>query len=125
MHKSRILAGGLFAIMAFGSTPLSAHHSFALFDNTKEVTLKGTIRQFQWTNPHCWIQLTVMVGGKAVEYSIEGTSPNNLSRFGWKRNSLKVGDKVTITFHPLRDGGKGGSFNSVTLPNGRVLSGQV
>ena len=98
-----------------------AHHSFAMFDNAKEVVLEGTVREFQWTNPHSWTQLTVMENGASVEYSIEGGSPNGLARRGWTRNSLKAGDRVKITVHPLKDGSKGGSFVKAVKADGTAL----
>ena len=104
-----------------GSAPATAHHSFAMFDNQKEVVLDGTIREFQWTNPHTWVQLLVNENGQQVEYSIEGSSPNGLARKGWTRNSMKPGDKVKLTMHPLKDGTKGGSFVHATLADGTIL----
>lgn len=99
----------------------SAHHSFAMFDATKEVTVDGVVRDFQWTNPHTWIQLTVSHNGVQEDYSIEGSSPNGLQRHGWTRNTLKAGDSVKIVIHPLRDGRNGGSFVRAILPDGKVL----
>jgi hypothetical protein len=102
--------------------PALAHHSFAMFDQTKVVPLKGTVKEFQWTNPHAWIQIDVSNATGAPEmWSVELNSPNNLRRQGWKSNSLKPGDKVTVTINPLRDGKKGGLFVAVTLPDGKVL----
>ena len=96
--------------------PAFAHHSFAMFDNQKDVTLEGTIKEFQWTNPHTWIQVMVKdAAGKEVEWSIEGGSPNSLSRNGWKRTSLKPGDKVVLVTHPLKDGSAGGSLVTVSV----------
>lgn len=113
------------AIAAGVAMPVQAHHSFAMFDNTKEKVLTGTIREFQWTNPHTWIQVTVPgANGKTEEWSIEGSSPNGLTRQGWKRNSLKPGDKVSVTIHPLKNGDKGGSFVSLTFADGRKLGGR-
>jgi uncharacterized protein DUF6152 len=98
-----------------------AHHSFAMFDQQKEKTLTGTIKELQWTNPHIWIQVLVPDdAGKTVEWSVEGGSPNNLSRKGWSRNSMKAGDKVVITIHPLKNGENGGSLMKVTV-NGATL----
>lgn len=114
----------LAAAAALAAGQASAHHSFAMFDNTKSVELDGTVREFQWTNPHTWIQLRVMEGGQSVEYSIEGGSPNGLARRGWSRTSMKAGDHVKVVMHPLKDGGKGGSFVSATLGDGRVLGQQ-
>jgi hypothetical protein len=99
-----------------------AHHSFAMFDNSKETVLDGTVSEFQWTNPHTWIQLKVTEDGQTVEYSIETPSPNELSRRGWTPASLKPGDRAKITIHPLRDGSKGGSFVRGVLANGRTLT---
>jgi Family of unknown function (DUF6152) len=115
----------LFLVVAFGTASQTrAHHSFAMFDNTKEVELQGSIKEFQWTNPHIWIQLMVNEGGKEVEYSIEGSSPNGLARRGWTRSILKPGDKIKIIIHPLKEGAAGGSFVKATLSDGRVLTSQ-
>lgn len=101
--------------------PAMAHHAFAMFDTSREVTLDGTVKEFQWTNPHTWVQLLVKdSAGKEVEWSIEGSSPNNLARFGWTRNSLKTGDHVQAVVHPLKDGSIGGSLVKITV-NGQVV----
>jgi len=99
-----------------------AHHSFAMFDQAKQVTLKGTVKEFQWTNPHAWIEVMVpnAQGGSEV-WGVELNSPNNLIRQGWTRTAMKPGDKVTVIINPLKDGSKGGLFNAVTLPDGKVL----
>ena len=120
-----VMASAVLAFSMLGSGPALAHHSFAMFDSKKAVIIEGTVREFQWTNPHCWIQLTVKVGGKNVDYSIEGQSPNSLTRLGWARNVFKAGDKVKIKIHPLRDGSSGGAFISATFANGRVLMGEI
>jgi Family of unknown function (DUF6152) len=99
-----------------------AHHSFAMFDQAKEVTLQGTVKEFQWTNPHSFIELAAMNADGSVDiWSVELNSPNNLKRQGWKSDSLQTGDKVTLVLNPLRDGRKGGLFISVTRPDGLVL----
>jgi len=104
------------------SGPALAHHSFAMFDRQKETVLKGTVKTFQWTNPHSFIELEVVdPQGMIASYSIEMNSPNNLTRQGWKSTSLKAGDKVSVTMNPLRDGTLGGLFVNVQLPDGRVL----
>ena len=124
MSKTRlILCCGLVALAALAA-PAAAHHSFAMFDQTKTVTLKGTVAEFQWTNPHSWIELDVAGGAQAGHWSIELNSPNNLTRQGWKRSMLKAGDAVTVTINPLRDGKKGGLFNTVVLPDGKMLGGE-
>jgi hypothetical protein len=99
------------------------HHSFAMFDALHEKTLIGTIKEFQWTNPHTWVWLDIpgTNAANSEEWGIEGMSPNFLGRRGWSRTTLKPGDKVTVIIHPLKDGSKGGSFLKVTLPDGSVL----
>jgi hypothetical protein len=97
----------------------SAHHSFAMFDQKKSVTLQGAVRDFIWSNPHVFIQLVASdAKGKQVEWSIEMSSPEHLSRVGWKHGTLKPGDKVTILIHPTRDGGKGGQYLAGKGPSG-------
>ncbi len=119
--KHILFAGALAAIAA----PVAAHHSFAMFDQTKTVVLKGKVTEFQWTNPHAWIEIDVPNAKGVVEHwGIELNSPNNLTRQGWRRSTLKPGDVATVTINPLRNGKKGGLFNSVVLPDGRVLGGE-
>jgi hypothetical protein len=113
------IAGAL--ALAVPLAPALAHHSFAMFDQKKVMTLKGSVTEFQWTNPHAFIELDVAVGGKVQHWSIELNSPNNLKRQGWLRTSLKPGDKVTVRLNPLRDGKPGGLFLDVVLPGGKVL----
>jgi hypothetical protein len=109
------------AMLVAGSGAL-AHHSFAMFDMKKEVTLKGTVTEFAWTNPHAFLHVLVeKAGGGKEEWQLELASPNNLKRRGWKSTSLKPGDAVTVVFNPLRDGTRGGSFVSATLADGTVL----
>jgi hypothetical protein len=104
------------------ATSAFAHHSFAMFDQAKQVTLKGTVREFQWTNAHAWIHLDVPNASGGVDsWQVELNSPNNLKRQGWKSTSLTAGEKVTLMLNPLKDGTKGGLFISVTLPDGTVL----
>ena len=97
--------------------PALAHHSTAMFDFTKTIELKGTIKSFEWTNPHTWTVVTV---GKA-EYGLEGMSPNYLARNGWSKRTLAMGDKVTLKVYPLKDGRKGGFMVSAKLADGTVL----
>ena len=119
MNRRLLLPSLLLAGIAL---PVVAHHSFSMFDETKEVVLKGEVKEFQWSNPHTWIQLNVAdASGKVVEWSIEGGSPNLLGRQGWKRNTLKSGDPIEVTINPLRDGQPGGSFVRALLPDGRKL----
>jgi hypothetical protein len=96
-----------------------AHHSFAMFDQSKLVTVYGTVKDFRWTNPHVFIQLLVKPeGGSEVEWSIEMTSPEHLARVGWRPGTLRPGDPVTLAIHPMRDGTAGGQYVSGTGPGG-------
>jgi Family of unknown function (DUF6152) len=117
------LAVALTAILTLAlPTAARAHHSFAMFDQTRQVTLKGTVHEFQWTNPHAWIHLDVPgANGSNESWQVELNSPNNLKRQGWKSTSVKPGDQVTLVLNPLKDGSKGGLFVSITLPDGSVL----
>jgi hypothetical protein len=105
------------ASVVAAAMPAVAHHSFAIYDRTKTLTLKGTVKTFQWTNPHCviWVLIQPAGGGDPQEWSIETTSPGVLTRSGWTRHSLNPGDRVSVEFSPLRDGSHGGGLNSVTL----------
>ena len=112
------LAIGLCAVAA----PALAHHSFAMFDRDRQVTLNGTVHDFQWTNPHAWIEIDVAnAGGGVDKWGIELNSPNNLARQGWRSNLLKTGDKVSVVLNPLRSGEHGGLFLQATLSDGKVL----
>lgn len=106
---------------AFAATSVQAHHSFATFDTTKQVTLVGTVKEFQWTNPHTWIYITVLNGNSVETWEIEGGPVVGLKRQGWSKDSIKPGDKVTLLIHPKRDGSRGGSFIQVTTPDGKTL----
>jgi hypothetical protein len=99
-----------------------AHHSFAMFDLEKEVTVEGTVKEFQWTNPHCWLQVMVPDGkGGVKEWSFEMGAMGMLARTGWKSSTLKPNDKVTVVMNPLKSGGQSGRLLKVTLPDGRVM----
>jgi hypothetical protein len=100
----------------------SAHHSYAMFDSTQTLTLQGTVKEFQWTNPHCFIQVLVPGGdGMSREWSIEMSGPAGLYRQGWRPGSLKAGDKVTVKIHPDKDGSNGGWYVSAVGPDGKPL----
>jgi hypothetical protein len=98
-----------------------AHHSFSMFDVSKSITLEGVIKDFRWTNPHAFIQLLTAGPNGEEEWSIELTSPEHLARAGWRHGTLKVGDKVTLVVHPVRDGTKGGQYVSGTGPDGAPI----
>ena len=108
---------------AASAAPALAHHSFAMFDASKTIVLKGAVREFDWGNPHVW--LTMMVEdhatGKPVQYALEMGSVARSTYDGWKRDTVKPGDAVTVSMHPNKDGSRGGMYLSVQLPNGRKL----
>lgn len=116
--RAAFLAGGAF----FAVLPLLAHHSFTMFDMTKQITLVGTVTDFEWTNPHSYIEIDVPGdNGMVKHWSIEMGSPSILQQSGWKFSSLKKGDKATLVINPLKNGKAGGFLGKATLPDGRVL----
>jgi hypothetical protein len=123
----RIRFGDAFiVVIAAFAAPASAHHSFAMFDNSRSVTLIGVVEKFQWTNPHSYLELDVdQGGGKTKHYTLEATSPNMMSRAGWTSRSVKVGERVTVIMSPLRNGQPGGLLHEVTFSNGKTLVNPV
>jgi hypothetical protein len=108
--------------VAMSAIPAFAHHSFAMFDAEKKVTLEGTVKEFQWTNPHSWILMTVAnAQGQPEQWAIEMGGPSGLARQGWVPKTLTPGMKVQAVIHPLRDGTAGGQFMAVTLPDGTQM----
>ena len=122
MNKILISAAIALSLAAGAAAPALAHHSFAMFDFQASKTVSGTVEQFDWTNPHTfiWLQVPTANGG-SERYGFEGMSPNYLGRRGWSKNTLAPGDKVTVTYHPLKDGSKGGTYQKVMLSNGKEL----
>jgi hypothetical protein len=126
--KSLSVSAAILTCVLTATLPVSAHHSFAMFDFNKSVTFKGTVTEFRWTNPH----VTLLVEGSAVAgdppqvWSMELTSPGNLTRGGWSRHSFKPGDRIELEFNPLRDGKHGGAFRKATfLDSGQTLSSNL
>jgi hypothetical protein len=113
-----LLTAGLLSLAA----PAFAHHSGAMFDGKKTVSVVGTVKSFEWTNPHSWLEVMVKdKDGKPVQWSIEMNGPEALFRQGFRQDNPKVGDRVTVVMHPLRDGRRGGSVVSVLLPDGKLI----
>jgi len=113
---------GITAALALSGSAASAHHSFAMFDLGKDVTVEAVVKEVQFTNPHVWLQILVKDDkGTETEWSIESGAPGMMLRNGWKPSTLKAGDKVTLTLHPLRNGNPGGSLVRVKVPDGRTL----
>jgi hypothetical protein len=106
------------------STTVGAHHSVAMYDYAKSMSLTGTVTEMQWTNPHMFIKArAVDAEGKEAEWSIECGTPNINSRHGWKKTDVRPGDKVVMDIHPMRNGQPGGSLVTIKLPDGRTLYG--
>ena len=110
------------ALLTAGGSIALAHHSFAAFDTTTSRVITGKVKKFDWTNPHTWVWLDVPNDkGGTDTWGIEGMSPNYLGRRGWSRETLKVGDPLTVTIRPMKDGEKGGMWVSAKRPNGETL----
>jgi hypothetical protein len=117
-----MLRASIVAILALTAAPFAtAHHTYAMFDPLKSVTLTGTLKEFQWTNPHCFIQLLVSGQGAPAEWSIQMDSPQGIYRRGWRPRTLKPGDKITLVIRPTRDGSHSGRYVSGTGPDGKAL----
>jgi Family of unknown function (DUF6152) len=118
----KVVSLAALAAAAFAA-PALAHHSFAMFDAEKTVTLQGTVKEFEWVNPHSWLR--VMVNdektGKPVLWAIELSSPGRLVTMGMHADSVKAGDVVSVTIHPMKDGARGGQFIQAVLPNGKEV----
>lgn len=120
MRLQFAIAGAVALTLAGGAA--HAHHSFAMFDMAKEVTVNGTVKQFQWTNPHAYIQVVAKdSAGRDVEWSMEMGAPMYLYARGWRPSSLKAGMRVSVTLNPLRNGKPGGVVREVTTADGKSI----
>ena len=112
-RPARAILGLVGASLLFGVSPAAAHHSFALFDTNKSVMLEGTVKGFEWTNPHSWIHLVVTgANSQPEEWAIELPAAAALARDGWNKNYLKTGEQLSVRINPLKNGMKGGSLQS-------------
>jgi hypothetical protein len=120
---NRVKVAALAAVLCgLGVGPVAAHHSAAMFDSEHERSMTGTVREFQWTNPHCYIQLVVKgEGGTEQEWSLEMGAPVYLYNLGWRRTTVKAGDQLTVTIAPLRNGDKGGLLLKAITADGKAL----
>jgi hypothetical protein len=117
------LIASVCAVSLWLASPLAAHHSMTGFDRKNTLSLEGTVKDFSWQNPHCYIELDVPgKTGQVVTWNVEMTAPGYLVRAGWKKTMIKPGDKVTVAGNPLISGEPGMLFVSVTLPDGRTLT---
>ena len=117
--RSVALAGVATCLLA---APASAHHSYAMFDHDQTLKVTGSVKNFEWTNPHSWLNLVVTdPAGKTFPFGFETRSPSNLTQLGMNPKSMVPGDKVTVSYHPLKDGSHGGEITGLTLANGKTV----
>lgn len=114
-----LLRSALF--IALMSTSALAHHGNAAFDVGKTLELKGTVTEWIWANPHCWLKFDVTTGGKTVNWVVEATNSADLMERGWSRLLFKPGDSVTVALEPVKSGAPVGRVRSITLANGKVV----
>jgi hypothetical protein len=120
MTKKMIVLAGVALGLVAG--PVMAHHSGAMFDRTKYVELKGTVKEFSWANPHASVAIDVAnAQGVSETWNIEAGSPNTMAKAGWRKSSLKPGDKVTLIIRPMRDGSKGGTLEGAVTAAGQKI----
>jgi hypothetical protein len=116
-------AGAAVALLAGQAV---AHHSFAMFDPDQLVTKAGTVKEFEWTNPHVWIHIMAPdQTGKTVEWSFEMQAIAQATSGGWRKDIVRPGDKISIDFHPLKDGSRGGELVSAVMADGKKLLAQA
>ena len=121
MRLPKAVASLALLVVLASPAPARAHHSPVMFDQSKTITLTGTVRLFQWTNPHCYIQVLVDDGGRQTEWNMEMGAPVYLFNRGWRPSTLKPGDRITITVNPLRSGANGGLVLSVIDADGKPV----
>ena len=119
--KLKACALGAVLAVSVAAPAALAHHSFAMFDQGKIVTAKGTVKEFEWVNPHSWLRVMIAdPSGKQLQWAFEMSSPGTMAKLGMTPDIVKPGDNVTVTYHPLRDGSRGGQFMQALLPTGKM-----
>ena len=125
MKMTSALLTGLLAVFLLAAAPLLAHHSFSMFEMTKDIAYKGTVVEYRWVNPHVHMILQVDPGSgdpsTVGTWDIEGASTNIMARQGWNKAMFKAGDKITVIGHPMKDGSKGASLFYIILADGTHL----
>lgn len=113
-------AGAIVFAVVF-AVQAQAHHSFAMFDHEKMITVSGTLTEFEWTNPHCWLHVAVVdaTTGRTLDWAFEMGSIGQVAAQGWKADSVKAGDKITVEAYPMKDGSRGGQYQAAKLTDGR------
>jgi hypothetical protein len=122
MHVRALIRSGVTLGFLAAAVPALAHHSYAEFDTDKKLTLDGTVKQFEWTNPHSWLLIMVPnAQGEEEQWAVELSSVSLLASRGWKPKTVMPGDKVSVTFHPMRNGSHAGSYMAIKLPSGKTM----
>jgi hypothetical protein len=111
----------VFIVIALFTLQAQAHHSFAMFDHEKLITVSGTLKEFEWTNPHCWLHMAVVdpASGRTLDWAFEMGSIGQVAAQGWKADTVKPGEKITVDAHPMKDGSRGGQYQGAKLSDGR------
>ena len=117
------IAGFIAIALAVFGIQAQAHHSFAMFDHEKTITVSGILKEFEWTNPHCWLHVSAVdaATGRTVEWAFEMGSVGQVAAQGWKADIVKPGEKITVGAHPMKDGSRGGQYDSAKLADGRTF----
>lgn len=112
-----VLCAALFA------SPALSHHSFAMFDISQSLVVEGTVTEYELTNPHSWLRIEAMdeESGQMREWAFEASSPAVQAQYGMGRGTVHPGDGITVTYHPMRDGSRGGQFVEATLDDGTAF----
>jgi len=122
MNIRALVVAGAAMLAPAAAIPAFAHHSYAEFDTDAKKTIAGTVKEFQWTNPHSWLLVNVPNDkGEMEQWAVELNSVSLLAARGWRPKTVLPGDKVEVTFHPMRNGMKAGSYMAIKLPNGKTL----
>ncbi len=124
--KIDVCTAAVLAFSTFAGSSAFAHHSFAMFDPERLLIQTGTVKEFEWTNPHVWLHIMAPdASGKQVEWSFEMQAVAQATTGGWRSDIVKPGDKMSVEFHPLKDGSRGGELVAATLPDGKRLGAQA
>jgi hypothetical protein len=124
MYAAKVARIAMAGLLGLSLAPAFAHHSFAMFDRSRTVSITGTIKTVEWTNPHVWIWVSVPNNGSLVDWGLESGGPSQMNRMGIPRALLKTGDKFSAEVYPMKDGRPGGSFKTMTLADGRTIDMQ-
>ena len=111
------------AVLLLAATAAQSHHSFAMFDHEKKITVSGVLKEFEWTNPHCWLHVNVTdaATGRVADWAFEMGSVGQVAAAGWKADTVKPGDRITIDAYPMKDGSRGGQYQGAKLADGRTF----